>query len=252
MEKRKLVVAKSAGSIEIDAKRFASFLSKVYLQGLLNECIISSVGDQTLVSSIDPTNIIFLSIQEDIDISALGDLGLGDIQIVHKFISDCPTDKLKLVKKANRMIIAHSGIDIEYLLTDPTLITTSVNSDKFGEIIQSCEYSFKLTKQAREAFLYSTNLLKVKTASIVIENGKVFLTGGLLHEHNFKLNVGTLENGPVDTSFVCSFYADYIKAVFSVLDFKDYEEPEIIFSPDYPMVVQEGANSWAVFPLTLD
>jgi hypothetical protein len=51
---------------------------------------------------------------------------------------------------------------------------------------------------------------------------------------------------------MCSFYADYVKAVFSVLDFKEDENPVIVFSPEYPMVVQEADNSWAVFPLTLD
>ena len=252
IEKASLTKTKEANAVVVDAKRLASFLSKINLGGLLNECVLHSGEDFVSASSIDPSNIIFLSVQEDIDISPLGDLGLGDIGIISKFVSDCPTPELKLVKKINRIVIAHSGVELQYLLTDPTFITTSVEGGKIDEIINNCKFSFKLTKEVKESFLYTTNLLKVKTASIVIENDKVFLTGGLANEHNFRLYSGVLEEGPSDEKFTCSFYADYIKAVFSVLDFEEDEEPTIVFSPEYPMIVQEANNSWAIFPLTLD
>jgi hypothetical protein len=244
----------SKNVVSVDAKKLASFLSKINLNGLLNECILQCGEEFVSASSIDPSNIIFLSVQEDIDISPLGDLGLGDIGIISKFVGDCPTEELKLVRKDNRIVIVHSGIELQYLLTDTSLITTSVEYGKLDEIINNCGYAFKLTKEVKESFLYTTNLLRVKTASIVVENKVVFLTGGLANEHSFRLEAGELEDFSEDPSFtesfVCSFYADYIKAVFSVLDFKKGEEPMIIFSPDYPMVVQEANNSWAVFPLT--
>ena len=249
-------MAKETNSVVVDAKKLASFLSKINLNGLLNECILQCGEGFVSASSIDPSNIIFLSIHEDLDISPLGDLGLGDIGIISKFVGDCPSDELKLVRKDNRIVIVHSGIELQYLLTDPTLITTSVESGKIDEIINNCGYAFRLTKGVKESFLYTTNLLKVKTASIVVENKNVFLTGGLAHEHSFKLDAGELEDfgesSSFTDSFICSFYADYVKAVFSVLDFKKDDDPMIVFSPDYPMVVQEADNSWAVFPLTLD
>jgi hypothetical protein len=244
---------KEANIVTVDAKKLTSFLSKIHLGGLLNECILQSNEEFVSASSIDPSNIIFLSIQDDIDISPLGNLGIGDIGIIYKFVGDCPTDELTLVRKDNRIVIVHSGIRIEYLLTDRSLITTSVEDGKLEDIVKKCEYSFTLTKYIKDAFLSAINTLKVKTVSIVVDNGLVVLTGGLSHEHTFKLHDPIpLEDGSITESFMCSFYADYIKAVFSVLDFKENEEPIIIFSPDYPMVVQEDSNSWVVFPLTLD
>jgi hypothetical protein len=246
-------MTKNVEEVSVDAKKFSSFLNKVFLGGLLNECVLHSDKGIVSASSIDPSNIIFLSVQEDIDISSLGELGIGDIGIISKFISECPSEKLKLVKNANRLNITHSGIKIEYLLTDTSLITTSVEGGKIDEIIGKCEYSFTLTKEARDAFLSAVNTLKVKTVSAVVNKSQVILTGGLVHEHNFNLvDPISVVGGSHEDSFTCSFYADYLKAVFSVLDFKEGEEPTIVFSPDYPMVVQEANNSWAVFPLTLD
>jgi len=244
---------KETNVVEVNAKKFSSFLSKIHLGGLINECVLQSNEEFVSASSLDPSNIIFLSVQEDIDISPLGDLGLGDIGIISKFVGDCPAEELKLVRKDNRIVIVHSGIRVEYLLTDMSLITTSVEGGKLEEIVKKCEYSFTLTKSIKDAFLSAVNVLKVKTVSIVVDKGQVVLTGGLSHEHTFKLHDPIpLEEGSITESFMCSFYADYVKAVFSVLDFKEDENPVIVFSPEYPMVVQEADNSWAVFPLTLD
>jgi len=246
---------KMANVIEVDAKKLTSFLSKINLGGLLNECILQSGEGFVSASSIDPSNIIFLSIQEDVDISPLGNLGLGDIGIISKFISECPKEnqeKLKLVKDSDRLIIDHSGIQMKYLLTNVALITTSVTDGKITDIMEKCEYSFTLTKDIKDSFLSAINILKSKTASLVVNKGQVMLTGGLSNEHTFTLPLIPLEEGSAVDNFVCSFYADYIKAVFSVLDFEEDDNPIIRFSPGYPMIVQEANNYWAVFPLTLD
>jgi hypothetical protein len=123
---------------------------------------------------------------------------------------------------------------------------------KMELLIEGCNFSFNLTKEVRDSFLYMVNLLKTKTCSIKLNKGEVLLTGGLAHEHQFKIPVGKLEEGSMEESFTCSFYSDYVKAVFSVLDFRGEELPTIMFQEEeYPLIINSGDDYWAIHPLRL-
>lgn len=242
-------------SFVVNTKKLSRFLNKIHLDGKLNECVIKSVGNGVLVDALDPTNIVFMSLQSDIDLSAVGDLGIGEINLMYKYLMGSSTEEMELLKRGNKLSSSRGKVKLNYLLTDPRLIATNVEeSGKIKELSKNCDIGFVLNKETSGEFLYFIDLLKSKTCFVKFEDGLVYLTGGLEHEHTFDLEVGKPTVGSTTKTLSFPYFSEYVVAILKSLDYDEENLPVMMFNSDnteFPMIIIEGNNYWAVHPLQI-
>lgn len=241
----------------------ARLLKRVYLGGVIDECVMESVDGHLRVEAMDLTGQLFLSCGEESSLLDEGEKwGLGDLPALCGFFEKAEEGAITLKRKDNRVHFKfgkgtdHQG-SMRYLLSEIEVIPTAVDDpDALDELESSCEYEAELTERACEDFLMFMALLKVKGVRLYADKKKVYFDGGHEAEHQFETPIGPYEpvtkKGKMPSSpFSILVSGDHLRAVIQAVDFdSDEYVPVIRFAPDRPIVVrQDDTNVWVVAPI---
>jgi len=231
-------------------------LKQAHLGGVINECVLDISRGKGTVEAIDITNtIVFISTLNVASRSVRGELGLGSLDMVIKFLSTMSDNKLNTEITANRMIIKRKDKRrrLDYLLSQPQLIATRLrmDGDKSENIEQKFLSSVEVQAELDESFIKDFNsyitTLKTKVVTVVIEDDDVWFHLGPKSEHQFKLSLPLVEN---DESFEINVKVngEYLSKIFAAIEFDDEEGTTIGFGEDSPIVIESPLGMWAISP----
>lgn len=245
-------------SKKVDGSLFVKMLNKVYLGGVIPEAIMNF--DTGVVDAVDVTNSLFLHIRGECQLPGLGEIGLGDLSLLCKYL-DSFQGKLEISKKDNRLSFkaANDNGQLQYLCQNTEFIATGVKGVNLGKkLFDPCIVKIALEKSVCQHYITYFNLTKIKAVEFLVDNnGRVTIKGGLESEHKFILELGECEfigKKKDMQDFSVKVYAHYVSAVFNVLSWTEGGgKPVIMMAPKHPLLLKQSDDEyWALLPLNVE
>lgn len=232
--------------MKIDRIKLSKLLKRIYLGGLITETVIDFKS--SAVQAIDITNSIYLNCFEDIKANELGEVGIGDLALLCKYLDSIKED-IDIEKKDNRLILKSNVGELKFLTTDPEFIATAINKDNPEKLLEDCILTIDLSEDTAKNILSYSSFVKTKAIDFnIAKDGNVELSGGLESEHQFRLPIGKVKSSK--KQFSVKTYSQHFFAVIGVLEWEDGFTPQINLAPDHPIVISlDGDNFWALLPL---
>ena len=258
MKKKK---KKKKGTTVIRVKNFLNMLKKVHLGGVFEECIIEVVKGSGKITAVDITNsMIVISKRRVMSKDVTENFGLGNLELLVKFLSSIEDEKMILKASNNQLTIKRkdSQRKLDYLLTQPGLIATRFQEDDdeespYEKIDNMMEFSIALPESLTKDFLTYISLLKTK--EIVLnynsDTGLSFICGSS-DDHQFELRPDTEveERGDSESEeFSININGEHLSKIFSVIEFDEEEPPTLSFAEDKPIMIEEGGTAWVLVPI---
>lgn len=238
-----------------------NMLKQIHLGGLLEECVLEIKDGKAKVEAVDITNSLIVICNRPI----LGkdttiNLGLGNINILIKFLSTMNNEKLTCKYNNNGFELkkADGRRKLSYLLTNPELIATQLQADEkkkkdpLKKMHRMIGPKICLTQSFIKDFLSYIGLLKTKDVSIEFDGEEEvsFICGGK-NDHNFKLTLSTeAECDNNDNEFNVKVNGEYLANIFTTIDFDEEEPPVLSLAEDKLVMIENDFATWALVPLT--
>lgn len=245
-------------SKKVDGSLFVKMLNKVYLGGVIPEAIMNF--DTGVVDAVDVTNSLFLHIRGECQLPGLGEIGLGDLSLLCKYL-DSFQGKLEISKKDNRLSFkaANDNGQLQYLCQNTEFIATSVKGVNLGKkLFDPCIVKIALEESVCQHYITYFNLTKIKAVEFLVDNnGRVTIKGGLESEHKFILELGECEfigKHKNASGFVVKVYAHHLSAIINTLTWSTEEnKPVVMAAPEHPLLLRQSDDEyWALLPLNMD
>jgi hypothetical protein len=231
-------------------------VKKVHLGGAINECVLKVTKGIAVVEAIDITNSIVVLERRKIGEKDLSfEVGLGNLEILWKFLASVEDKELIVKNKEGRMLIGNKrwARKIDYLTTIPELISTRLPPatkqnprEKFKEMPA---VHLSLDGELVKDVMGYLGALKIRVATIQIGKGKAKFILGTATDHRFEAYIAKVKNEKLD-GFKMKVNGDFLIKILSVLDFSNEEElPTIGIAENSPLVLENGNTIWALVPL---
>lgn len=245
------------GSKKVDGVLFVNMLHKVYLGGVIPEAIMNF--DTGVIDAVDVTNSLFLHIQGKCQFPDLGEVGLGDLSLLCKYL-ESSQGELEINKQDNRLSFkaANNNGQLQYLCQSTEFIATGVKGMNLSKLFDPCIITIDLDENICQQYLMYFNLTKTKAVEFLVnEKGRVSIKGGLDSEHKFTLDVGECEligKKKNTQGFAIKVYAHHLSAVFNTLTWSAEEnKPVIMMAPKHPLLLKQSDDEyWALLPLNVE
>lgn len=247
----------------IRTRNLLNMLRQVYLNGILEECVLKVKKGKGMIEAVDMTNSLIVISENPImskDVSTT--LGLGNLELLIKFLSTLEEDKVIFKNKKKddyKFFIQRSDSrrKLEYLLTGTDLIATKLESEKkkkksvYQRMTGMMDYSVELTSTFIKDFLSYVSLLKTKNVLVKYNHKKekISFVCGTTNEHRFRLSLSNPVEGEEGKSFNIKVNGEYLSRIFSVIDFNEEEPPTLSFADEKPIMIENGKTAWALIPL---
>lgn len=232
----------------VDVRSFGLFLRRVFLGGIVESCVVIFKKGIISVQAVDMSNSVFLSCKSSLSGFSQGwELGLGNLDLLVKFLSSVEEKEVKFKVLENRLVLRRPRHgELRYLLTEADLIPTAVeDKGSVGKLVKQCDYKLPLTVSVRDDIVGFVNTVKTKDVRLSFGKEKAYLVGGADTEHQFRVNMGKVKG--LGEPFELCIYGDHMVKVFDVLEFGEKEKPLLLFGDNKPLVVQQDAdNTWAL------
>lgn len=245
---------------------FLTMLRQIHLGGLLEECVLTIKEGVGHVEAVDITNsLIVICTKSLMSKNVSAQLGLGNLDILIKFLSTIDNDKLHLKYNESNET---SGFELKksngrrklnYLLTQPDLIATQLQSDEkkkkdpYKKMLAMMDYKIALTSSFIKDFLSYINLLKTKDVSLEFDGSELvtFICGGT-NDHKFELVLSTKVESDEDESdeFNIKINGEFLAKILMAIDFDNDNPPTLSFAEDKLVMIEDGNAAWALVPLT--
>lgn len=235
----------------------STMLKQIHLGGVINECVIEIVKGKASVEAIDITNnLVYISTAKIGSKRVSNTIGIGNIELLAKFLSTMTESKLSVDFTENRMLLTRKDKRrrLEYLLSQPALIATKLrmdDDDQDEDMAEKFLNMIEIRADLSESFIKDFNsyisTLKTKIVTIEIDGDDAVFALGPKSEHQFKLS---LELNESSDEFTLRVNGDYLSKIFSVIEFGDENaEPVTIgFGEEKPIVIEMEESIWAIVP----
>ncbi len=230
----------------IKANILNNFFKKVYLNGIVDHCKVTTYDDGLwLVEAIDEKTSVLLSCQADIMKGNEWDLGIGDLSLLMRWLSIVGSEEIDIKKKDNKLILkSKTKGNLNYLLQEIDFIRTQMDAEgdksSLDKLIDLVDLEVKLTKDVRENLTSVMGVIKPEIVSLKLDKGNIHFAGGSANEHSFDLPIGKIKS---KEKFELSIEGNALLNVLSVID----EDPILLFKEDIPPVIKEGEdNIWSI------
>jgi len=260
---KKIKKNKKSSDITINRERILSSLKKVYLGGAIGECLLVVKKGVATCEVVDITNSIVVLEKGRIGSKSLsGQFGLGNIEVMIKFLASVPDDKLIVATEdTGRMIITgkNKRRSLDYLTTLPNLIATrlrmdsSDKTDYVKEFQKMTDIAVTVPSDFIKDFNSYLSVLKSKIVTFDINDERCMVTLGASTEHQFQLRIPEeyIENDD-EEEIIVQTNGENLSRVFSVMETNDDESPTMSIGEDNPIVVEDGSTMWALTPFKDD
>lgn len=259
-------MAKKTGSL-LKTGSFTNILKKVYLGGAIEECILEIRKGYGSITAVDITNsMIVISSNRIGNRKVSGEFGLGNIDLLSKFISTIDDRSIPFKITRNKLIISSkdSRKKLEYILTQPDLIATRLHQEDddespYDKISAMMQYTTEIPISFLKDFLKYIGMLKTKEVIVKYSDNKISILCGTSDDYRIQLKSesGVKKIGKKKKkkeNFSIKIDGDYLSKIFSVIEPDDDDPPLMSFAKDKPIMIQEKSeainNVWVLVPLT--
>jgi len=246
-------------SKHIKSRKFADMLKKVYLNGVIEECLLSVEAGHGTIEAVDMTNSLIVSTNGNIMHKSVNqDFGLGNLDLLIKFLNSI--DEKVSIQTSDLYLTLKRKDErrrLEYLLTQPELISTLIYDDEqekkkdvYEQIIKTATIAADLNHAFIKDFLSYIGILKVKDTIIKFDNNELTFTCGSTDSHKFNLILDSdVETEGEEIETESRINGEHLAKVLGAIDFEDDDPPVIMMSEDGPVIIEHGSAMWAMSSL---
>lgn len=240
---------------ELKARNLLNLLKRVYLGGVISEAVLNF--NKGMIEAVDSTNSLFLHCIDDVLLKGFGEVGLGDLSLVCKYLESVGDEKLKVLKSDNRLEISSEGKGVlKYLLSDSEYVSSSVKGGELDQLIDPSTCTAELKEDFCKQLLLLVNLTKVRDIEFTAKDDMIVVCGGQESSHQFSLVLGQYKKIPKKKfqNVSVRIYAHHLSAIISnALVWNDKTYPVLYLAQDRPVIVkQDDNNLWALLPVEDD
>lgn len=251
-----------SGKSDIIREKLLTMLRQCHLGGALEECILSIEDGEGTIRAIDITNTITIFIKADIGRGIDTELGLGNLDLIIKFLASMENKKVLISIDSNKQHLEIKRKDsqrkLRYLLTVPDMIVTKMESKKknpFKVLEDKLEYEVELGEKTIRDFLSYSGMLKEKGTVLklkeVDKKKRLSIIYGDATEHQFEIVLDTDFEDSEDDEFDIHVNGEFIAKIFNVIDYKEDNPPTLLFAnSDMPILIKNQDAMWFVTPIT--
>lgn len=239
-------------------------LKNVFLGGLLEECLMEVKNGVAKIEAIDITSSVIVigsaKIIKDKDFNF--SFGLGNIELLIKFLSSIEDNKIMLSVKENIMTIKKKDNlrKLNYLLTNQELISTKLeeNEDEdktpyIKKIIKALHNNIPLSKEFIKDYMSFVGMLKNKNTSLNFDGEEtVSFTCGINEDNTFELKLKdkVVKEKKNREAFTIKINGEYLSKVFNAIDFDDEEPAVLRFAKNKPIMIENKSMYWTLIHLS--
>jgi len=246
----------------IDRENLLRILRQCHLGGALAECVLEIDGGDASIKLIDITNTITISSKIKVGSDSLdAKLGLGNLDIVIKFLSSLDDKKLSFDNKKDHILELgrkDKKRKLMYLLTRPELIVTRIEKEyksKFKSLEKEMEYSIELDEKVIHDLLSYVGTIKEKgmVLRVVEIKGKSVLSivYGNPNEHQFEVILDKNFEDAEGEEFDIYLNSEFISKILSAIEYDEDKMPTLAFSNSELPVMIKGTNTvYFITPIT--
>jgi len=240
----------------IEVTNIKKLINSVYLDGLIEECIMKVDDVNISIQAVDMANTLFVSCEYESPFDNIVDdviLGLGDLGMLAKYFGMVGGDKVNIAKKGNTLTVRwpkHGSLN--YLLTDPDVIPNSVDdegaTDNFRE---TTTHTIAIKDAFCKNFLSFISISKTELVTFQLKDSKAYLRSGSTGEHKFTIPMGTVKGKkPLDTKV--DIYGTHLTAIIKQLEFGEGAGGITMgFGKGKPIVITQDERLWALLPIEM-
>lgn len=244
-----------------------NMIKKVHLGGAIEECILEVDKGYGSITAVDITNSMIVVINDKIMSKKVsGTFGLGNLELLTKFLSTIEDESASFKMKRNKIIIERkdSQRKLDYLLTQPDLIATRFQKEDkeedapYEKIAKMMTHSVELNESFTKDLLKYTGLLKTKELTLKYSDGKLSVICGTSDDYRIELktesDVEQKKKKGSSGDFSIKVDGEYLSRIFSVIDIDEDDPPVLSLAKDKPITIEEKSedneNVWILVPLT--
>jgi hypothetical protein len=255
---RKLKRKKKSES-SIETNKLLTMLKQIWLQGVLNECVIEVKHGKATVEAVDMTNTLVvlttgMVMTKDTDTI----LGLGNLELLINFLSSLEDKQVSFKKSSNHLSITRQDgrRKLDYLTTEPDLIATRLieddnDAEPYDTYSAMTEFEVELSPTFIKDFLTYVGLLKTKDATLIFDGEEeVKFSLGDPDEHQFEITLNNeVESEAESDPFKVLVNGEHLSHVFKIIDYDEKDPPIMKFAEDVPIMVEYKKTAWALLPI---
>jgi len=249
--------SKTRNNSTIKRKNLLDLLRKVNLGGIINECVLNVDNGIGKICAVDITNSLIVIIETRVMSKKTEcKLGLGNIDLLIKFLNALNDDSLEFEVKESRLEInnPNKSRKLNYLLSQPDLVSTNLDSkdDPKKKILKMAELTTNLTDTFIKDFLTYLGIVDDKTIKLKFDgdNEQLVFLCGKSHEHQFELLLNHDIDSDGEEDFEVSINGEHFARVLTAIDFDEDEPPILNFAKDVPVVIENDNAFWALSAIT--
>lgn len=257
---RKLKRKEKGNTIERD--NLLRILKQCYLGGALEECVLEIDDGDGTVELIDITNTITISSKIRVGSKGLDcQLGLGNLDLVIKFLSSLEDNKLTFDNKKDHVMQLgrkDGQRKLMYLLTSPELIVTRIEKkdrSQFKKLKKKMEYHIELEETTIRDLLSYINMIKDKGMVLRLANvndkNVLSVVYGNPNEHQFEVILDKDFDDAEDEEFDIYLNSEFIARILNVIEYDEDNKPTLAFSnSELPVMIKGNNTIYFITPIT--
>jgi hypothetical protein len=225
------------------AKALNDFLKKVYLNGTIENCKITTYKDGFwVIEAVDNLSFVMVFCQAEIITDTEYDLGIGDINLLIKWLKTVGNNEITIKKKDNKITFkSKQNGKLVYLLSELDSILTQLpieDDDKtqIDQILELTEFKTTLTKKISKNIISNIKIVKSELTYLVVKNGEVSFKIGGEDTHQVLIPVGIIKD---KISFELSIHGKSLFNVLSVID----GDSSLLFAENLPLIIKQDDNN---------
>lgn len=232
---------------------------KVYLNNIINECVLRSKDNHLYVQAIDMSNSIFLTCKSKQTTFPKGEFGINNISLLIKFLDSLADTKIQICYdvKHNTILFKRGKNELKYMLSAIDTIPTNVDVKKspIKNVKSKMKYSLEITEKIKKDLNFYISLTSIKVIALTILPGtsSVILKAGNSVEHQFSVNAGKI-NTEIKNGVNVLMNSEYLNSIMNVLTWeKEKEIPFLEFTDEkQPVLINQNKdNIWALSPIAI-
>lgn len=233
-------------------------LRHCHLGGVLEEFVLNVKKGKGTVEAVDMTNsLVVISDQKVMDKGTNASLGLGNVDLLVRFLSSMEGD-LSMKITANKLSISKGkGMRrFDYLLTQPDLVGTRLvldedeDEDPYEKFDNMMEFETELTEDFIKDLLSYISILATTDVVLQYDGDAVTFVCGGTEDHRAKVVLQSNVTGEGDEDeFELQLNGEHLARVLGVIDYDKKSPPVLKFAEDKPIMIIVKNTSWALMPI---
>lgn len=247
-------MVKTFQNIPLDPEPLSALLSRVSLEGTIDQCVMTVCKGVASIHAVDMTNTVFASVSAKVSLPDL-EIGLCGLSNIIRVLAQGGEFTLSIIgggegdTVAGSVVFKKKGLGTaRFILMAPSDVPTSVPEEgASAKILAQCKTAFLLKRDSMDKVGFFTGIFPSEVIRAVGKSGSVTFSSAQTEANRFHTTAGAYKGGEFSTQVYCGMLLKALKVVFADSEVK---ETTILTGPSMPIIVQmDKGNFWAVTPI---